>query len=138
MDVNNSQLWLNRSPTFNGDPIEGFEPVHEKALKFLDVTNDGLALGESPNGNRTLFLENMVQEAMRLVETNRDAPSETIIEQTCEILSESTYEVCNNCSYLRLFSLTFLLLLALISILSAGVVMCFLKVCKIRRRRTRN
>lgn len=98
------------------------------------MSNDGLTiLGKSPNSDRIQFLENLINKAKQLVEENGDSPRETLIEQMCDALSESEYEVCINCSYLNLFSLTFLLFSAIVSISSATMVMFFLKIRKIRQ-----
>lgn len=63
-----------RKPTYKGDPIDGFNPVHQNEVNFLNITNEGLFLGISPNDKRMDFYDYFVAEVKRLVEVNGDEP----------------------------------------------------------------
>lgn len=108
--------------------------MHANEINFLDVTNDGLVVGKSPNGNRIEFLESIINRAKKLIAENEDLPMKSTIQLKCEALSEEEYEVCINCSYMDFFSLSFMLVLAFLSILVAVIIIFSLKKCKRRTR----
>ncbi|XP_031631918.1 esterase B1-like isoform X2 [Contarinia nasturtii] len=83
------------NPTIYGNPIEEFKPVQVNELNFVDVTlDDGLISGVSPNGNRTQFLDYIVEETKRLVEENGDSPKDTLIQQQCKVLGKTLKRQC--------------------------------------------
>lgn len=74
----NAGFSSSRNPT-----VDGFNPVRKSELNFLDVTNDGLKIGKSPNDDRFNFLKNIIKEIKELVQAHGDSPKETWIEQLC-------------------------------------------------------
>lgn len=67
--------------------VIGLNPVQRNALNFLDVKNEGLQLGKSPNGDRLDFLGDIIRETIRLVRAHGDSPTETWIQQQCDTLT---------------------------------------------------
>lgn len=41
--------WHFSEPSHQNDPVEGFQPIQNDAVHFLDITNEGLIPGLSPN-----------------------------------------------------------------------------------------
>lgn len=65
-----------RDPAFGGDLIEGYKPVLPNEKNFLDVTNDGLVLGQSPFDATMHFMDYIVAKGVRLLRDNeRDSPT---------------------------------------------------------------
>lgn len=43
--------------------MKGYEPINGKIINFLDITNDGLVIGESPNKRSSKLLDKVLYEA---------------------------------------------------------------------------
>lgn len=55
-----------RRPTTKGMPLKGYKPIRGDEINFLDVTNDGLMLGQSPNKRSCNFLDGVFADAMHI------------------------------------------------------------------------
>lgn len=79
-----------RNPRYKNDPIEKFTPVKRKSkpnqFNFMDITNDGFVPGVAPSGNRTQFLDSVVEEMIKLVHQHNDTPTKTPIEYQCDAM----------------------------------------------------
>lgn len=54
-----------RKPTISGSLLADYKPIRENEVNFLDVTNDGLVIGISPNRRSNRFLSKIFAEAMQ-------------------------------------------------------------------------
>lgn len=100
--------------------------MHLNELNFLDVTNDGLVLGNMPNGNRIKFLEYIVEESKRRVDEHGDTPTQTDPERHCTELKHS-----DEPSWLViLLSLKFFTSLTIFSIICAVLIKFTWKKCR--------
>ncbi|XP_031627274.1 esterase B1-like [Contarinia nasturtii] len=82
------------NPSHNKDPIEEFKPVQPKGkpnqFNFIDVTNTDYVPGVAPSGNRTQFLDSVVEEMMKLVREHNDTPTKTPIQYQCDAMKGAT------------------------------------------------
>lgn len=83
------RFFVHRKPAVEGNPIKGFKPVQPNKFHFLNITNDGLFLGLSPNDLNMKFVDNFISKAKCLVEEHGDAPNKTHIQRICEIFEQS-------------------------------------------------
>lgn len=77
-----------RKPIHNNDLMnEEFKPIQRSSkpdeFNFVDVRNDGIFPGKAPSNNRTRFMDHIINEIKRLVESHGDTPKKTPIEQQC-------------------------------------------------------
>lgn len=77
-------IFLYRTPSVKGHPVKDFKPFQLNDFNFLNITQDGLIMGKSPNNQRTEFYDYFIAEAKRLVEAHGDEPKQTAIERFCE------------------------------------------------------
>lgn len=54
------------NPTYQNDPIAGFEPVENCEIPFLTKTNDGLSIGINPRQRTINFWNYIKQQAFQL------------------------------------------------------------------------
>lgn len=54
-DKYNMFFSLFSEPSHQNDPIEGFQPIEEGKINFLDIINDGLYPGLDPNREANHF-----------------------------------------------------------------------------------
>ncbi|XP_031624710.1 esterase B1-like isoform X2 [Contarinia nasturtii] len=52
--------------SYQDDPINGFQPVKDSFIHFLDIRNDGLKTGRSPNKESFDFLASIEEKAYKL------------------------------------------------------------------------
>lgn len=57
-----------REPTHENDLIDGFQPVNDKEINFLDITNDGLKVGVNPRQSAMELWSQLVKQAVQLDE----------------------------------------------------------------------
>lgn len=55
-----------RRPAIAGMPLEGYKPISNDEINFLDITNDGLMLGQSPNLRSSTLLDDVFVKAMQI------------------------------------------------------------------------
>lgn len=57
-------------------------------INFLDVTNDGLYVGRSPNGENEMFMDYVVARGTKLIQEN-DIPPTPEFQLVCLLLNET-------------------------------------------------
>lgn len=55
----------------------------------MEITNDGLFLGVSPNARYMEYVDNFISEAKQLVEEHGDTPKKTHIQRFCDTFEQS-------------------------------------------------
>lgn len=68
--------------------MKGFEPVNIDKLNFLDITNDGLIIGQSPNGNMKEFIDYARNKAEKLLREHDELFDDDPLEVFCSIWSQ--------------------------------------------------
>lgn len=53
-------------PNYKGDPIDGFQPVHNDEIHFLDINNEGVIISSRPNKEAFDFWARLEEEAEKL------------------------------------------------------------------------
>lgn len=101
--------------------------MHVNEINFLDVTNDGLLTGKSPNGDRIKFLEYIVKEAQRRVNEHGDTPTQTDPDRRCIELKQ--VDKASSWFYV-LVSLKFFAVLTILSIMIAILAKYLLRKCR--------
>lgn len=81
-------MHLCRDPAFGGDLIEGYKPVGPNKKHFLDVTNEGLVLGQSPSGASVFFMDYIVAKGIRLLRDNERDPPTPEFDLACQKLKK--------------------------------------------------
>lgn len=59
----------------HGEPISGYEPIHGSEMNFLDITNNGLFLGQSPNERSMNLVDELIAEAKSFM---KDIPESSL------------------------------------------------------------
>lgn len=68
--------------------MDGFIPVKPDEINFLDVTNDGLVVGRSPNGESEQFVDYVVEKATKLLKEHEEPPTPEF-DVVCSILNQN-------------------------------------------------
>lgn len=53
-------------PSYQNDPVEGFLPIQNDKIHYLDITNDGLTIGLEPYEKAIEFWNSIEQRAFNL------------------------------------------------------------------------
>lgn len=77
-----------RDPAYNGIPVQRYNPVTSNEISFLDVTEDSLVFGRSPNGFSKEFMDYIVAKTKILIAINEKFPPTPEFELVCDKINE--------------------------------------------------
>lgn len=64
----------------------GFEPVRNGEFNYLDIKNEGLIIGKSPNGRMTELYNYMRLKNQHILNNHPNVAENDVIKQICSLL----------------------------------------------------